>query len=271
MDYMATYLGTNPHNPRPILTSNGPSQKMNDVVAVLSDPFFFISDAQHELSKRKLKVSGCKDDLLWRLFEALEAEHAKGWTLGYLLNTKILPFNGNGMDPGSLIGHHVQRYKCDGDGVMVLELSDGEDVTIRSNKTCDNWARIKMDHDLFWALHGLDGMNAVPRNLTKNPLTIIEAAMGVRKDRWGKEAGIVLGLRLEGMRTISFLFLACEASIREDRICGDIWLADDVVLREDIRMLHGGDENLAETATERRVMTEESRGLEEDMKGLHGY
>ena len=244
---------------------------MNDVVAVLSDPFFFISDAQHELSKRKLKVSGCKDDLLWRLFEALEAEHAKDWTLGYLLDTKILPFNGNGIDPGCLVGHHVQRYKCDGDGVMVLELSDGEDVTIRSNKTCDNLTRIKMDHDLFWALHTLDGMNAVPRNPVKKPLMITQAAMGVRKDRWGKEAGIVLGLKLEGMRAISFLFLAREASIREDRICGDIWLADDVILREDMRMLHGGDKMVVETAMERRVTMEESRGLEEDMKGLHGY
>ena len=271
MDYMATFLGTNPHNPCQIPTSNEPSQKMNDVVAVLSDPFFFISDAQHELSKRKLKVSGCKDDLLWRLFEALEAEHAKDWTLGYLLDTKILPFNGNGIDPGCLVGHHVQRYKCDGDGVMVLELSDGEDVTIRSNKTCDNLTRIKMDHDLFWALHTLDGMNAVPRNPVKKPLMITQAAMGVRKDRWGKEAGIVLGLKLEGMRAISFLFLAREASIREDRICGDIWLADDVILREDMRMLHGGDKMVVETAMERRVTMEESRGLEEDMKGLHGY
>ena len=270
-DYMATFLGINPHNPCHIPTSNQPPQKMNDVVAVLSDPFFFISDVQHELSKRKLKVSGCKDDLLWRLFEALKAEHAEGWTLGYLLNTKVLPFNGNGIDPGSLVGCHLQRYKCDGDGVMVLELSDGEDVTIRSNKSCDNWARIKMDNDLFWALHTLDGMNAVPRNLAKKPLLITEAALGVRKDRWGKEAGIVLGLRLEGMRAISFLFLAREASIREDRICGDVWLADDVVLREDIRMLHGGDEMMVEAAIERRVMTVESRGLEEDVKVLHGY
>ena len=102
MDYMATLLGKTPHSPRRIATFNLPSQKMNDEVVVLYDPFFFVSDAQHELSKRQLEMSGCQDDLLCRLFEALEGEHAEGWTSGYLLNTKTLPFNGKGRDLRSL-------------------------------------------------------------------------------------------------------------------------------------------------------------------------
>ena len=243
---------------------------MNDVVAVLSDPFFFASDALHELSKRKLKASGSKDDVLWRLFEALEAEYAEGWTLGYLLNTKILPFNGKGRDPRSLVGHHVEGYKRDGDDIMILELFDSEDVTILSNNSSADNARIKMDHDLFWALHALDGMIAVPRNLAREPLRIIEAVTGVRRNRWGKETGAVFGLKLEGMRTISFFFLAGEAFVREDRICGDVWLAENDVLREDTRMLHGGDEMVLDEVVGGWMTEDETGELEEDMRGLHG-
>lgn len=267
---MATFLGKTPQTPRHIPTSNMSSENMNNVVAVLSDPFFFISDAQHELSKRQLKVSGPRDVLLQRLFEALEAEHADGWTLGYLLNTKILSFKSKGRDPWRLIGHHVEGYRCDGDGIITLELSDGENATILYDQLSITTARIKMDDDLFWALHTLDGLKAVPRNLKNNPLLITEAATGVRKNRWGKEAGTVFGLRLEGMRGISFFFLASEASIREDRVCGDVWLAENDVLRDDIRMLHGGDEVVVEEWTERWVTEDESPGLVEDMRGLHG-
>ena len=273
MDYKATLLGRSPHTPRQLPTSDLPSERMNDVVAVLSDPFFFLSDAQHELSKRELKVSGSKNDLLWRLFEALETENAEGWTLGYLLNTRTLSFNGKGRDPRSVIGHHLEGYRRDKEGIMILNLSDGEDVTILSNKSSDDCAKIKMDHDLFWALHALDGMKAVPRNLAKKPLLITEAATGVRKNRWGKEAGQVFGLKLQGMRAISFFFLAGEASsIREDRMCGDVWLAaENDVLREDVRTLHGGDEMVVEEVSrEREAMEEETVGLEEDMRGLHG-
>lgn len=137
MDYIATLLGKTPHTPRRIAIFNLPSQKMNDVVAVLYDPFFFVSDAQYELSKRQLEMSGCQNDLLCRLFEALEGEHAEGWTLGHLLNTKILPFNGKGRDPRSLVGRHVEGYKWDGDGILILELCDGEDVAILWIKASD--------------------------------------------------------------------------------------------------------------------------------------
>ena len=268
---MATLRGRNPHTPRHIPVTSFSSQIMADVVAVLSDPYFFISDAQHELSKRKLKVSGSKNVLLQRLFEALEAEHAEGWTLGYLLNTKVVPFHSKGRDPRSLIGHHVEGYKCDGDGTMVLELSDGEDVTIQSNRSTDTCARIKMDDDLFWALHTLEGMVAVPRQLVKKPVLITKAVTGVRKNRWGKEAGTVLGLKLEGMRAIAFFFLGGEASIREDRVCGDVWLAENDVLREDIRLLHGGDEMVIQEGGERRMVEDEAIGLEEDMRAMHGH
>lgn len=266
---MTTLLGRNPHNSRPLPTSNLISQGLNDVVAVLSDPSFIISDAQYELSKRKQKASGSKNELLWSLFEALEAEHAEGWTLGYLLNTKILPFNGKGRDPRSLVGHHIEGYHCDGDGVMILELSDGEDATVLSHKFSNGCAKIKMDDDLFWALHILDGMKAVPRDLAKKPLLITDAVNGVRKNRRGKEAGTVFGLRLEGMRAISFFFLAGDVFLREDRMCGDVWLAENDVLREDVRMLHGGDEMAVEEVRERVVTEDAAMELEEDMRGLH--
>ena len=268
---MATLRGRTPHTPRHIPITNLSSQRMADVVAVLLNPYFFISDAQHELSKRKLKVSGSKNVLLQRLFEALEAEHAEGWTLGYLLNTRIVPFHSKGRDPRSLIGHHVEGYKCDGEGNMVLELSDGENVTIHSNQSTDPCARIKMDDDLFWAFHTLDGMEAVPRRLANKPLLIIEAVPGVRKNRWGKEVGTVLGLKLEGMKAIAFLFLAGEASIREDRVCGDVWLAENDLLRQDLRLLHGGDEMVLQEGEDRRMEEDQANRLEEDMRAMHGH
>lgn len=267
---MTTLLGRNPHNSRPLPTSNLISQGLNDVVAVLSDPSFIISDAQYELSKRKQKASGSKNELLWRLFEALEAEHAEGWTLGYLLNTKILPFNGKGRHPRSLVGHHIEGYHCGEDGVMILELSDGEDATVLSHKSSNGCAKIKMDDDLFWAFHTLYGIKAVPRDLAKKPLLITDAVNGVRKNRRGKEAGTVFGLRLEGMRAISFLFLAGDVFLREDRMCGDVWLAENDILREDVRTLHGGDEKAIEEVRERRFSEDAAMELEEDMRGLHG-
>lgn len=262
--------GRNPHIPRHIPITSFSSQMMADVVAVLSDPYFFISDAQHELRKRKLKVSGSKKVLLQRLFEALGAEHAEGWTLGYLLNTKIVPFHSKGRDPRSLIGHHVEGYGRGRGDIMVLELSDGKNVTIHSSRSPDTCARIKMDDYLFWTLHTLDGIEALPRRLTNKPLLIIEAVTGVRKNRWGKEAGTVLGLRLEGMRAIGFLFLGSESLIREDRICGDVWLAEIDVLREDIRLLHGGDEMVVQEKVEVRIQEDEAIWLE-DMRAMHGH
>ena len=265
---MATLLGKTPHSPCPIpTTSTHPSQKLNDVVAVLFDPHFFVSDAQHELRRRSLKTSGPKTALLQRLFDALEAEYARGWTLGYLLNTKLLPFDGKGFDPRRLAGHHVKGYSWNRDGVMTLELSDGEDVTILADKSFDECVEIKMDHDLFWALHTLDGLKAVPRCLVDHPLLITEAATGVRKDRWGKEAGTVFGVRLEGMRAISFFFLAGKSSSREDRVCGDVRLAENRILCQDMRVLHGCDEMVVEDVGKWPMMDNETA---EDMRVLHG-
>ena len=271
MDYM-DLLGRVPHSPRHIPTTSGPrSQHLNDVVAVLLDPFFFISDAQHELSKRGLTLSGSKDDLLWRLFEALETEYAEGWTLGYLLDTKIIPPSTAHFDPRNLIGHHVAGYRYEAAGVIVLELSDGEDLSILSTKSADDCSQIKLDHDLFWALHTLQGMQIVACNLAQKPLLITDAAAGVRKDRWGKEAGTVLGLKLTGMREMSFFFLGVSVSVREDRICGDVWLARNDVLREDLCVLHGGDEMVGEVVKkERRARGDEDEGLVEDLRGVHG-
>ena len=271
MNHTATLRGRNPHTPRHIPITEYSSQTIADVVAVLSDPYFFICDAQHELSKRQMKLSGSKNVLLQRLFEALEAEYVEGWTLGYLLNTKIVQFRGRGRDPRSLIGHHVEGYKCDGDGIMILELSDGEDVTICSNRAADTCARIKMDDDLFWAFHTLNGMEAVPRRLANKPLLVIEAVPGIRRNRWGTEAGTVLGLKLAGMRAIAFLFLAAEASIHEDGVCGDVWLAENDGLREDIRLLHGGDEMVLQEGGDRRMEEDEAVRLDEDMRVMHGH
>ena len=265
-------LGRVPHSPRPIPTTSGlRSQQMNDVVAVLLDPFFFVSDAQHELSKRNLTLSGSKDDLLWRLFETLETDFAEGWTLGYLLDTKILPPSAAQFDPRSLIGHHVAGYRCEGPGAIVLELSDGEDLTILSTKSSDDCSQIKLDHNLFWALHTLHGMHIVARNLARKPLLITDAAAGVRKDRWGKEAGTVLGLKLTGMREMSFFFLGAPVSLREDRMCGDVWLARNDVLREDLSVLHGGDEMVGDVVKKEMGATgDDDEGLVGDLRGVHG-
>lgn len=227
---MTTLLGRTPYSPRTIPASNPASQNVYDVIAVPSDPFFFVSDAPHELSKRKLEVSGSKDDLLWRLFEALEAEIAEGWTLGYLLSTKPRPFNGKGRDSRSLIGHHLEGCNSPRDGTMILELSAGETVTLPSNKPTDHRATIKMDHDLFCARHTLDGTNAAPRNPVKKPLPTTEIVAGARKHRREKDAGTACSLKREGMRAASFLsparVLAGEASVREDRMCGHVWRAE---------------------------------------------
>ncbi len=267
MDYMATLLGRNSHNPRRIPTSNLPSQKMNDVVAVLSDPFFFLSNAELELKKRNKESSGSKDALIQRLYEALEAEFAQGWTLGYLLNTKVSGGHGRGSDPRSLVGHHIKGYSYFGEGTIILTLSDGDDVTIQSKNQPNTG--IKMDNDLFWALHTLDGMKAVPRDFAQRPLLITEAVTGMRRDR-SRRVWIVFGLKLEGMRVPSFFFQSREVLERVDMVCGDVWMEKDDVPRQDSRMLQGSDETLIEDGRERRTTKDESVELEKDLRGLHG-
>ena len=70
---------------------------------------------------------------------------------------------------------------------------------------------------------------------------------------------------------MAFLFLAGEASTREDQVCGDVWLAENDVLREDIRLLHGGGEMVFQEGGDRRMEEEEAIRLEEDMRVMHGH
>ena len=110
-------------------------------------------------------------------------------------------------------------------------------------------------------------MDPVPRRFYDNPLLIAEVATGVRKDRWRREAGTVLGLRLEDLMAISFCVLDGRTSIREDRLCEDGWMAENHVLHQDMRVLHGRDEMVVE---EVRTWPMTEKEAAEDMRALRG-
>ena len=81
--------------------------------------------------------------------EALGSEYADGWTLGYLLNIKIVPFNGRGRDPRMLVGRHVTGLSGWDDNTVTIMLSDDEDQTIVCQAADVEDVNFGIDQELF--------------------------------------------------------------------------------------------------------------------------
>ncbi|CAD6594528.1 MAG: hypothetical protein ASARMPREDX12_009295 [Alectoria sarmentosa] len=161
-----------------------------------------VRELQHELRKRGLPVSGIKKDLRRRVMEALGSEYADGWTLGYLLNMKIIPFNGRGRDPQTLVGRHVTGLSgWDDDNTMTIMLSDDEDQTIVCQAADADDLNFGMDQELFDLFYTSSNEE---RTYEKKPLLVTEAAMALCKDHQGVVAATILGIKLAGMKEMGF-------------------------------------------------------------------
>lgn len=169
---------------------------------------------QHELRKRGLPVSGIKKDLRNRVMEALRSEHADGWTLGYLLNIKIVPFNGRGRDPQTLVGRHITGLSGWDDNTVTIMLSDGEDQTIVCQAADADDLNFGMDQELFDLFYTSSNDE---RTYEKKPLLITEAAIALCKDRQGVVATNIVGIKLAGMKEVGFFGVT--------KLGVDVWLA----------------------------------------------
>lgn len=187
---------------------------------------------QHELRKRGLLVSGVKEDLRKRVIKALQSEYSDGWTRGYLLNTKIVPFNGRGRDPQTLVGRFVTELGETEDNSMAIMLADGEEAIIvfqaSDADNLDFWIDDEL-FDLFFT------SSYEHRTYGKKPLLVTEAATGVRKNYQGVVAATVLGIKLAGMKEMAFFNIPdCDDfdNIPDgyeswSKLGADVWLAAD--------------------------------------------
>lgn len=181
---------------------------------------------QHELRKRDLPVSGIKD-LRKRVMEALRSEYADGWTLGYLLNIKIIPFNGRGRDPQTLVGRHVTGLSNWDDNTMTIMLSDDEDQTIVCQAADADDLNFVVDQELFTLFYTLSKKE---RTYEKKPLLVTEAAVALCKGHQGAVAATILGIKLAGMKEMGFFDVNDDGKPDQTsraKLGVDVWLAGD--------------------------------------------
>lgn len=237
----------NPHSavapPRsqPPLITLSPSNQMDK--AILEVDTLTVRELQHELRKRGLSVTGIKRDLRKRVIKALRREYAEGWTLGYLLDIKIIPFNGRGRDPRTLIGRHVTGLGEIEDNKMVIMLSDGEDATIVCQASDADDLGFHSNDELF-RLFYTSGSES--RTYEKKPLLVTDAATALCKNHQGVVAATIFGIKLAGMKKMAFI----DVTDKEEpdntswaELGIDVWLVGDGEARlknEISMMMHKG-------------------------------
>ena len=157
---------------------------------------------QHELRKRRLMVSGIKADLRRRLIEDLRIDYDNGWTCGKLLSMRLIPFNGDGIDPQTLIGLHVTSIGPARSHTNVkLSFSNGDSLIICSRPTTT-----AADPVYFFFC---DSASTLKWPCVRSPMRILEAAMAeMRNDKIYPGPHLtdtVLVLRVEGMGRLIYI------------------------------------------------------------------
>ena len=179
-------------------------QQMDELDAQLKA--LTIQELRHELRKRSVNDHGRKKKRLRdRLRGALKREYNNGWTRGYLLNIKIIPFDGRGRDPQTLVGRHVTGLRAKGSNRLIIMLSDGQDQTVVFQAS---YSQSGDTDELHLALSA--GLIRLVRTSSDEPPTdqksflITEAATALCKNHHGEEAARTIGIKLAGMKTMAF-------------------------------------------------------------------
>lgn len=164
-----------------------------------------VPELRQELRRRSLDDKGQKTRLWNRPMDDIRREYANGWTCGYLLNIKKIPFNGCGRDPQTLVGRHVTGLRANGSNRLTIMLSDGPDQTVVYQTS---YSPLSDDDELHLGLSGglfrlLRTSSDEPRTYEEEPLLITEAATAVCKSHQGKEAATIFGIKLEGMKNMA--------------------------------------------------------------------
>ena len=153
-----------------------------------------VRDLQRELRKRGLRVTGIREDLTGRMIEALETEYDDGWTCGRLLNIRPIPFDGDGIDPQTLIGLHVTGIDEARSSTNVkLSFSDNNPLFIFSRRTTTAAEPVIMYRKFEARLSGWP--------CAESAMRILGAAMAGWKDDEGKPSWMFFVLRLKGIGT----------------------------------------------------------------------
>ena len=146
-----------------------------------------VRDLQHELRKRRLMVSGIKADLRRRLIEDLRTDYDNGWTCGKLLNVRLIPFSGDGIDPQTLIGRHVTCIdEANSRGTVKLSFADNNPLFISSQRTTTA-------ADLLILYRDVEA-RVLEWPCAKSPMRILGAGMAELKDEYGKMF-FILGIK----------------------------------------------------------------------------
>ena len=176
-----------------------------------------IDGVKEELRRRWLNTSGSTSDVSNRLIVALVRDYADGWTLGsfapglrldHLLNTMIVPFDGEGRDPETLVGQHLVEIKKNEDGTMTLEFSDGPDQLIRTRWIGSTATEVAFDDDDVDNDDDTDSRRLFIGDRHDPPLLILEAVTGIRRTHYEGPTFSVIGIECENTRQMLFFYPA---------------------------------------------------------------
>lgn len=84
---------------------------------------------KQELKHRHLSISGSKTELLKRVIKAHQYDESNGWVWSQVSGSfyKRVSFDGEGINPSSLIGRHMHEITQHSDGTITLRFLDTED------------------------------------------------------------------------------------------------------------------------------------------------
>ena len=151
-----------------------------------------VRDLQHELRKRSLPITGIRADLTRRLIEALRADFDDGWTLGKLLDGKLIPFKDDGINPQTLVGLHLTGIdEATSRGNIKFSFSDNNPLFIFSRRTTIAADLVILYRNVETRLSGWHS--------AEGPMRILGADMVEWKNDEGKPSCMFLVLKLKGM------------------------------------------------------------------------
>ncbi|KAM0805779.1 hypothetical protein BDR22DRAFT_183522 [Usnea florida] len=148
-----------------------------------------------------------------RLIEALRTKYDDGWTCGRLLNIRPIPFDGDGIDPQTLIGLHVTGIdEARSSSNVKLSVSDNDPLFIFPRRTATAADSVIMYRKSEARLSGW------PR--AESPMRILGAAMAERKDDEGKPSWTFFVLRLKGIGTNIYIGCDQDTGRSDTGLCG---------------------------------------------------
>jgi len=128
-----------------------------------------------------------------------------------ITTTTIVPFDGRGRDPKSLIGRKIQRHYKSGKGISLLtfKCQDGSVQFVNEIDLVGYEEYITQNDDMSW-FHLDRNLKDGLRSLGREGRIIEDACVGERKV--GEESFRVVGIKVAGMAEVGYIY--CKKSER---------------------------------------------------------